>query len=134
LSVFHLLGRLLRMPAETQCPLRWRGAALAALDAAKAARAGELLTEAGGFGDLFTGADPSPWAEAALEDGTAVQRALDLVASLLNERLLAARSAPAALPGLRPPANLAELRALAALLAELAETAVDGSMNMYQKR
>ncbi|MHB0935885.1 MAG: AAA domain-containing protein [Armatimonadota bacterium] len=122
LSAFAILGRLLRVPPEEQCKTRWRGAHLAALDAKAAERVRELLTEAGGFGGLLTGADPSPWAEAALPDGAAVQLAQELVERLLRERMPALRAALASLPEMCPPATVDELRNLAGLLNDIAAT------------
>jgi very-short-patch-repair endonuclease len=122
LSAFGMLGRLLGVPAEEQGKTRWRGGQLAALDAKAAERIRELLTEAGGFGDLFSRADPSPWTRAELPDGAAVGRALELVGGLLHERLPALRAALTELPGLRAPATLDEARNLAALLDDIAET------------
>ncbi len=124
LSVFQLLGQLLRLPAEARCVTRWRGAALGALDAGRAATVRDLLTEVGGFGDLFLGADASPWTQAELVDGAAVQLATDLVRQLTATRQPAVRAALDALVtrGWRAPATVEELRALALLLAQTTQT------------
>jgi len=122
LSAFAILGRLLRVPPEEQGKTRWRGAHLAALDAKAAERVRALLTEAGGFGGLLTGADPSPWAEAALPDGAAVERALELAERLQRDRLPALRTALVSLPEMRPPATLNELRNLVDLLNDITAT------------
>ncbi|MHB9133948.1 MAG: AAA domain-containing protein [Armatimonadota bacterium] len=86
MSVYAMLGRLLRMPAGAQATARWRSDDLIPLDGENAETLHDLFTEAGGFGDLFLRTDPSPWTNALLEDGAATQQAIDLAARLQRER------------------------------------------------
>jgi very-short-patch-repair endonuclease len=125
LSVYELQGHLLRLPAEANTALRWRGADLERLDAAAAAAINDLLTEAGAFAGLLRRDAPGPWTGALLRDGATVQQAMDAAARLANRSWPAFRDAldrllPAT--GLPAPTTVEAAGTLLRLLEEAAET------------
>jgi very-short-patch-repair endonuclease len=86
-SVYEMQGALLRLTGSVQTSTRWRGAELSRLASPIDRQVSDLLSEAGGFATLFLRTDPSPWTGAILTDGSAVQRALDLVQEMHTETL-----------------------------------------------
>ncbi|MCL4516112.1 MAG: DUF4011 domain-containing protein [Firmicutes bacterium] len=85
MSAYELQGRLLRLPQEAKTNVRWRGEKLKQLTAENASRVLDLLVEAGGFGRLLFGSDPSPWNGAKLKDGLEVEQATELALRLADE-------------------------------------------------
>ncbi|HEY0735383.1 MAG TPA: AAA domain-containing protein [Herpetosiphonaceae bacterium] len=125
LSFFDLQGRLLRLPAGPRSATRWRGSALQTLNATNAAAIRDLLIEAGSFERLFLRNDPSPWTGAMLPSGTDVQRAIDLVVGIANERwpsLHAAIAEIVSATGLHEPTIIDDTTSLLVLLNEVSDT------------
>ena len=125
LSVYELQGRLLRLPAESRTALRWRSEALDRLDGSAAEVIKDLLVEASGFGALFLGDHPSRWCGARLDDGRAVERALDLAGRLATDQVRKLREALATMTRatrLTAPAALDEVGPRVSLLAGVADT------------
>jgi hypothetical protein len=86
-SVYEMQGLVLRLANSVHTSTHWRGAELSSLTP-PGDQIADLLTEAGGFSSLlFLRTDPSPWTGAALADGAAVQRALDLVQQMQSDTL-----------------------------------------------
>lgn len=85
MSVYELQGMLLRLQTEAGAETRWRGPELIKIEKAGPGKVRDLLREAGGLSSLFLRCDPSPWNGVKLDDGTAAQYALDLVARLSSE-------------------------------------------------
>lgn len=109
MSIFQLQGKLLALTLICQAQTRWRGAGLAKITAESAGKIRDLLVEAGGFDKLFTRHSPSPWNDAQLFEGAAVQRAMDFVATLHSRCWPALRETLATIAletGLRFPATL----------------------------
>lgn len=130
LSVYDLIGRVLRMPLAERPATRWRDQALLFVTPDAIARVRDLLTEAGAFRTLFLRDDGSPWTFAALTDGAAARRAHELAVQVAAERLPALRAAAADLAaalGIVPPATVDACWALDGLLGEL-----DGTLNRYR--
>jgi very-short-patch-repair endonuclease len=130
LSLYEIEGRLLRMPAEAQLPLRWRGAALQALDQPAVARLTDQLLELGGFADLLFDPGASPWTGAASQRGEQVQTLLAALGGLVHEHLPALRRGLqelAAATTLPLPQRLDAVPGLLALLGE-----VNGLLQLYQ--
>ena len=74
LSVYQLMGRLERLPSESQTEVRWTGRRLSAIDSSKAEEAATVLQElATGYSTLVTGDDPSAWTGAAITDASTAQ-------------------------------------------------------------
>ncbi len=119
LSVNQMVGRLLRLPAEAQSPLRLRGETLAALTAERASEVRQWILEAAANPTLFLGTDRSPWNNADIRDGRRAQEALDLATKAANElwpefeRLLAQVVNQL---GVRPPNTLSEVASFLAVL------------------
>jgi hypothetical protein len=94
----------------------------------------DLLTEAGGFASLFLRTDPSAWTGANLEDGAAVQRALDLVQQMHSETLPRFFGSVIVLAqtGLRRPTSIKETSELADLLEAVQKTLSLYSPEVYR--
>lgn len=125
LSFFELQGRLLRLPAGPRSATRWRGSALQPLNATNAAAIRDLLIEAGSFEGLFLRNDPSVWTGAVLLSGADVQRAIDLVVRIANERwpsLSTALAEIASATGLREPTTIDDTTSLLVLLNDVSDT------------
>ena len=90
-TVYDMQGALLRLPAEAQTPLRWRGAELASLTPLAAEQVRDLLREAASFESLLLRTDASPWTGVAFKDGRGVQEAIDTSQRLARELLPAVR-------------------------------------------
>jgi len=84
-SVYDMQGTLLRLPAEAQTPLRWRGAELATITPQAAEQIRDLLREAAGFESLMLRTDASPWTGVAFNDGRSVHEAIDTAQRLAHE-------------------------------------------------
>ncbi|MEM4729028.1 MAG: AAA domain-containing protein [Thermoplasmata archaeon] len=82
LSLYEIMGRLLQMPPETACPVRWRGAELLRLDGPAADRVQHLLTRMAGLTDIIFGTSASPWRGAWFSSGEEANRVQDTVAWL----------------------------------------------------
>lgn len=119
LSVNHMFGRLLRLLAEAQSPLRLRGETLAALTAERASEVRQWVLEAAANPTLFLGTDLSPWNNPDIRDGSRAQQALDLASKAANglwpefERLLEHVVNEL---GIRPPNTLDEVASFLAVL------------------
>jgi very-short-patch-repair endonuclease len=79
LSVFAIMGRLLRLPGEARSSARWRGEELSRLDSSSASAVKDRLAELAGFDNLYLQNDPSPWTGCRLTDGETMQLAMDTV-------------------------------------------------------
>lgn len=124
-SVYDLVGRLIQTPPALHATTRWRNPELAQLTPQAMGRIERVLVEASGFGDLFTGRHPSPWAWANLRSGEAVDSAWDTV-ELLADHLLprlrdAARQAAAA-GGFPAPQTIDQIQVLVDILPRIATT------------
>jgi very-short-patch-repair endonuclease len=119
LSVNQMVGRLLRLPAAANSPLRLRGETLAALTAERASEVRQWILEAAANPTLFLGTDRSPWNNADVRDGRRAQKALDLATKAANElwpefeRLL---EQVVTQLGVRPPNTLSEVASFLAVL------------------
>ena len=82
MSVYELQAQLLRQEPTIQTETRWRGPELGRIDRADPAKIRDLLRETTGLPSLFLRCDPSPWNGVKLQDGSAAQQAVDLVARL----------------------------------------------------
>lgn len=124
-SVYELQGRILKLLREVKSATRWRGVELKRIAEAGPQKVRDLFKEARGFASLFSRTDPSPWTGAKLPDGTAAQKAVDLVGLLESQTL---PEFDAALTGLlettqfRPPGTLKEARQMFVLLASVQRT------------
>jgi very-short-patch-repair endonuclease len=85
MSVYELQGTVLRLQTELNTDTRWRGQELSRIEKAGTAKIRDLLREAGGLSSLFLRCDPSPWNNTTLQDGAAVQQAVDLVTRLSSQ-------------------------------------------------
>ncbi|MGH3429075.1 MAG: AAA domain-containing protein, partial [Mycobacteriales bacterium] len=125
LSVYQMQGRLLRFPQQINVRVRWRGSDLDKLTSQNASIIRDLLVEGAGFAPLLFRADPSPWTGANLPDGTAAQRAIDLVGDLLRSRIPAWCSAWQGISdgtGLPMPRTFREAEELSTLIHEVSGT------------
>lgn len=121
LSVFQLQGHCLRLEPYGTTRTRWVGRDLQCL-APNTSRVEELLREAAAWPDLFLRQGRSPWAEARLEDGKAVQAALERLGRLLQATLPGIRRGLLAIEqrgGLRLPQNQRELAQLGDLVSTI---------------
>ncbi len=84
-SAFELQSRIVEVAAKASSRTRWRAQELASINRETVAEAHDLLTEASAYSSLFLHADSSPWTEASLTDGQAVQNACDAAARLARE-------------------------------------------------
>jgi hypothetical protein len=124
-SVYEMQGVLLRLSGSVHTSTRWRGVELSSLTPPNDRRIADLLTEASGFASLFLRTDSSPWTGAILADGTAVQRALDLVQRTHAEtlpRFIESAGDVVAKMKLRRPESAMEASELADLLEEVQAT------------
>jgi hypothetical protein len=136
MSVFEMQGALLRLGRTVNAATRWRGAELARLTPGVSQQVTDLLAEAGGLASLFLRTDLSPWTGATLDDGEAVQRALDLVQQMHTETLphcVATIYAVVAQTGLERPTALATLKEFVELLAAVDRTLSNYSPQLYQQ-
>ena len=136
LSLFRIQGRLLALKQDCEAQTRWRGVALAQITTENAAKVRDLLVEAGGFEKLFTRHASTPWNDAQLTDGAAVQQAIDLAAALHGQYWPAwreSREAIAGEAGLKAPVSLAETRAQLALLEGVNRTLESYPPEIYQQ-
>lgn len=120
LSVYEMQGRLLRLGNAATTPTRWRGDDLWRLSSDVAEQIRDLLTEAVGFESLFLRTDPSPWTGAKLNDGAAVENALDLVHRASTQKFpafMASLHAVLQEAGLCWPSSIAAARELIGLVA-----------------
>lgn len=85
LSVYQMVGRLLRLPPTAKSDLRLHGEALAALTAERATEVKQWIIEAAATATLFLGTDCSPWNNADIKDGRRAQEAIALVVKAVNE-------------------------------------------------
>lgn len=119
LSVYQMMGKLLRLPAAAQSAVRLRGEILAALTAERASEVKQWILEAAANPTLFLGTDPSPWNNADIRDGRRAQEALDLATKAANElwpefeRLL---EQVVGQLGVRPPNTFREVASFLAVL------------------
>lgn len=126
LSVFELLGKLLRWPVTNVVPLRtrFRSPTLDALTPSAVNEIRDLLTSAAAEADLFLRTDPSPWVNAQLADGAAAQVAIDLVATMndqsLPEAIKLTHDVLSPLGGTLPPTLPARLEVLQVLRVAIA--------------
>ena len=120
LSVYEMQGRLLRLGDAARTAIRWRGDDLLRLRSDVAEQVCDLLTEAAGFESLFLRTDPSPWTGAKLNDGAAVENALDLAYRTNTEEFPAFMASLQAVlqgAGLCWPSSIAAARELIGLVA-----------------
>jgi hypothetical protein len=127
-SVYEMRGLVLQLASSVHTSTRWRGAELSRLTPPSDRQIVDLLTEASGFASLFLRTDPSAWTGANLEDGAAVQRALDLVQQMHSETLPRFFGSVIVLAqiGLRRPTSIKETSELADLL-----EAVQTTLSLY---
>jgi hypothetical protein len=85
LSAFQLQGRLLHFSPDEQSMVRWRGEELDRITPQAFGKASDLLTELGGFRELFLRTSSSEWNGAKLVDGVAVQEVIDALARLTHD-------------------------------------------------
>lgn len=128
LSMYELQGRLLRLPPEAVSTTRWYGVELSRLSPDVIRTIRELLIEGGSFVDLFRRRSTSPWNGAPLRDPQQVERALQLIASLLSDTFPQLRAALDGVTriGLRAPTALSEADTLTTLLEQ-----VGGTLALY---
>jgi very-short-patch-repair endonuclease len=125
LSVFEIMGRLLRLPGEARVTTRWRGEGLSRLDSSSANEVKDLLTELAGFENLYLQNDSSQWAGCRLTDGDAAQIAIDAVSSLSNQTwftFLAMLDSLFIEMGISFPETYEEVKALVNLLKDVSRT------------
>lgn len=122
-SIFHMQGKLLRLPKEATSTLaRWRGDFLAGVTPSKFREISDMLAEAAGFEDLSLGLDRSPWADANFTDATAVQSALDLTSRLYTRAIPSLKRGLEALFGGAELKRPEMIRDLGSVLGDLRET------------
>jgi very-short-patch-repair endonuclease len=85
LSVYQMVGRLLRLPPTAKSDLRLHGEAFAALTAERATEVKQWIIEAAAAATLFLGTDRSPWNNADIKDGRRAQEAVALAVKAVNE-------------------------------------------------
>ncbi|MGH7880247.1 MAG: hypothetical protein ACREQD_12235, partial [Candidatus Binataceae bacterium] len=103
---------------EQQSGVRWRDVELGRLTQRVIDEAYALLSELEGLSGLFLRTDPSPWTDAKLTSGAAVQQAIDAVRLLVSKcwpALQASLSAVITTSKAPKPKTLEELRSLLAL-------------------
>ena len=135
-SVYEMQGLILRLQRTVDSSVRWHGAELARLTPEVSQQVSDLLAEAGGLATLFLRTDTSRWTGAALPDGDAVQKALDLVQQMHTETLpqgLASIHTVSTLTGLKRPVAIAGLRELADLLDAVEKRLANYSPQIYQQ-
>ncbi|WP_081752621.1 AAA domain-containing protein [Kallotenue papyrolyticum] len=121
LSVYQMVGRLLRLPAAAKSALRLRGETLVALTAERVAAVNQWILESAANGTLFLGIDPSPWNNADIKDGQRAQAALDLATKAANElwpEFERRLQQVATQLGVRPPSTLGETASFLAVLCD----------------
>jgi very-short-patch-repair endonuclease/DNA polymerase III delta prime subunit len=79
LSVYDIEGRLLKMPAAAETPVRWRGQELQFLKQPTVDRVSDLLVQIEGFQDLMFKTGQSPWINARFNNGEEANRIQDVV-------------------------------------------------------
>ncbi|MDQ6633542.1 MAG: DUF4011 domain-containing protein [Gemmatimonadota bacterium] len=125
LSVFEMQGRLLELTKSSDTVVtRWRGTDLNELGKYRD-NVRDLLVEAAGFGALFVGDDPSPWAAANVPNGTAALKAFDAATSLAGRdwpELERRFEALAVAAGHEEPCSLTDAEALLSLYEGVAAT------------
>jgi len=124
-SVYELQGRILKLLRGVESTTRWRGAELKRVGEAGPQRVRDLFKEARGFASLFSRTDLSPWMGAKLPDGTAVQKAVDLVGRLASQTLPEFEAALTALletTQFKPPTTAKEARQVFTLVASVQRT------------
>jgi len=84
LSVYGIEGRLLRLPAGSECAVRWRGDALHPLSEAAITEAHDLLADLAVDARIVQRAADCPWASASLRTVAEAQAMTNLVPSLLS--------------------------------------------------
>jgi very-short-patch-repair endonuclease len=133
-TVFTMQGALLRLPSNVSSPLRWRGPDLMQITPARAERILDLLGEAAGFETLFNRSDPSPWTGVELNDGTAVQNAVDL-ASRLNYEVIPSLTENlnrvSESSGLRQPKTMGQINDLLTVVRHTHQTLVSYEPNVF---
>lgn len=124
LSMYELQGRLLRLPPEAVAASRWYGGELSRLSPDTIRTIRELLIESGSFVDLFRRRSASLWNGALLRDPQQVERALQLINTLLSDTFPQLRAALDCVAhiGLRVPSSLAEADTLTTLLEQISGT------------
>lgn len=135
-SVYELQGRILTLLRHVNSATRWRGVELKRIAEAGPQKVRDLFKEARGFASLFSRTDSSPWTGAKLPDGTAVQKAVDLVARLARQCLPEFDAALAALletTQFKPPPTLKEARQMFVLLASAQRTLSLYSGELYRQ-
>ncbi|MCC6386894.1 MAG: DUF4011 domain-containing protein [Dehalococcoidia bacterium] len=84
LSVYGIEGRLLRLPAGSECPVRWRGDALHPLTEAAITEAHDLLADLAVDARIVQRAADCPWSNASLRTVAEAQAMTNLVPSLMS--------------------------------------------------
>lgn len=137
LSVYQMMGKLLRLPAAAQSEVRLRGEILAALTAERASEVKQRILEAAANPTLFLGTDPSPWNNADIRDGRRAQEALDLATKAANElwpefeRLL---EQVVGQLGVRPPNTFREVASFLAVLRDARSIRQQYSAELFSSR
>lgn len=136
MSVYQLQGRLTRLQRMATSKTRWRQPDLNRLDPQSANCVRDLLKEAGGYSSLFLRTDSSPWTGVQLKDGSAVQKALDLVTNLNDKTLPNILERLAALSievGLNQPQSVFDAISLMQLLADTQAMLTKYSAQVFEK-
>ena len=90
MSLYETEGAILGLEAGHAARTRWRADALMALTPEARRQAKDLLSEAGGFGELALRQGPSPWREAALATPPEAQVAVDATNGSTSRRVRSA--------------------------------------------
>ena len=85
LSVYQMIGKLLRFPEASKSSLRFRGETLTALTEERLDEVKQWILEGASNPALFLGSDSSAWNNADIKDGTSAQEALDMAIHAAEE-------------------------------------------------
>jgi very-short-patch-repair endonuclease len=123
LSLYALYGALLRLPPESESPVRFTGATLKRLDEATLRDSCELMVELALLSDLLLGRAKSPWLGAQIADEAVAREAHERATRLAHDTLPRLTTALQPLwneSGVRPPGTIGELRRFVPLFENLA--------------
>lgn len=129
MTLFAMQGKLLSLPSEAQCEVRWRGPELQKLSPNRRIEVVDQLRELSAFASLAMRNDASPWTGISFREGAAVQEALDTARHLAYEFLPALQKEIAVVAkslSLAAPQDFKELDELLNLL-----RAVSNRLEMY---
>lgn len=124
LSPYELQAKIIELSKTVTTRTRWRGEEWSRLSGQALARGVSLMTEAQGLYSLIARSDASPWTNATLENGSAVESCLDAATRLLHTELPELRSALLAAcdsTGLRHPSTVGEVQELIGVTRDTSE-------------